>query len=461
MQKARTIEDHRTRYPRRADSAQAGPHNDAEPSDVVNPPNPPNPSTPPTSSPGQQPMQDLFELRTPAFSGIEGGDDMDVDPPVPRSPLVPGDNLPPFLQDDLRRPDSPIAANIDPEILAVAEEMAREYRFDRLIDEGDHRRQYGQGDDAGSGDEELGFGHGNGFDDIDLGLPNDEHQGVDPAAAALPRFQLREDVELDDPEDQPDADGGDDDPDALCAAFREPDLIRNAYIDAFVQKTLYGATHRALKHQLKAARRTISAHPDIAIEHVTKMAQTIGTVERRLGVNTDDLIITFTLCPVCKRRYSPEYIRETDNEHCLNDGCPGILFTVRALASGGRRRVSNLTYPYASPIAWLRHMLIQPGMAELMQTWRTEDDHELAAPVSSQDWMRDLNHNQPLGDITDGWGWRSTAAALHRGRDPITRDIVDESEVHPPIRFVSLPFGISFSLNTDWWDVSPPFGNMH
>ncbi|KAG8740271.1 hypothetical protein FRC10_004526, partial [Ceratobasidium sp. 414] len=279
-----------------------------------------------------------------------------------------------------------MAADVDPELLAAAEELAREYDFDRLFDEEEDRHRYVQGDGARNDGGIFGLGLEEELDGVDFGLPNDGHRGVDPAAAALPRFQLPDDIEPDDPEDQPDAGGADDDPDALCAAFREPDLIRNAYIDTLVQKTLYGATHRALKHQLKTARRTISAHPDITVEQTAKMAQTIGTVERRLGVNTDDIITTFTLCPACKRRYSPEYIRETDNEHCLNEGCEGTLFTIRTLASGGRRRISNLTYPYASPIAWLRHMLSQAGMAELMQTWRTgNDDHEqLTAPVSSQ-----------------------------------------------------------------------------
>ncbi|KAG8698947.1 hypothetical protein FRC11_014055 [Ceratobasidium sp. 423] len=38
-----------------------------------------------------------------------------------------------------------------------------------------------------------------------------------------------------------------------CAAFREHPLIWNAYVDAIVQKVLYGANHCALTHQLKAA----------------------------------------------------------------------------------------------------------------------------------------------------------------------------------------------------------------
>ncbi|KAG8723734.1 hypothetical protein FRC09_002003 [Ceratobasidium sp. 395] len=438
MQKNRTIEDHRTRYPRPAGSAQVDLHGGAGPSDVDFP-NPPNPASP-SLNPDQQLAGDVSEPQSPVFGGIDGEDDMDIDSPVRlQSPLAMDDIPLPALRANARRSESPIDADLDPEVLAAADELEREYRFDQLLNPEDNQRRPDQGDEEEGDGRGLGFGFGNGVnevDDADFGLPDEEHQGAAAAAAAaLPQFRLDNDVEPEDPEEGPDDGDAGEDPDALCAAFQEPDLIRNAYIDVLVQKILYGATHRALKHQLKTARRTISAHHEITPEHIAKMAQTIGTVERRLGVNTDDIITTFTLCPVCKRRYSPGYIRNTDNEHCLNNGCEGILFVVRNLASGGRHRVSNLTYPYASPISWLRHMLRQPGMAELMQTWRTNGDHELAAPVSSHEWMRELDHNKPLGDIMDGWGWRSTMAALHRVRDPNTRNVVDESEVNPPIRF--------------------------
>jgi hypothetical protein len=146
------------------------------------------------------------------------------------------------------------------------------------------------------------------------------------------------------------------------------------------------------------------------------MAQTIGTAGNRLGLSTDSIITTFTLCPACKRRYSPEYIATTDSDICLTEGCEGILFVTRSLASGGRRRVSNLTFPFASPIAWLRHMLSLPGVSELLQNWRNNEnqDYGLSAPISNDDWMRNLDPNKPIGDISEGWGWRSTCAGLER-----------------------------------------------
>ncbi|KAF8702621.1 hypothetical protein RHS03_06349, partial [Rhizoctonia solani] len=375
----------------------------------------------------QQSERDLSYPRSPTPEDNMVRENVNV-PISLLQPYVPEDHQIPALQ-----AGSP-EANVDPNLLAVAEELEHEYRFDQLIgDPGDHFA-----DLEGHIAENL-------FDDIDFGLPDD----YGPAIDALPHFHLPDDLEPEESDNEVEAV---DNPDIFCAAFQEPDLICNAYIDAFVQKTLYGATYRALRHQLKAARQTILAHPDITVDQVAGMAQTIATVERRLGVNANKIITIFTLCPICKRRYSSEYIQGTDNNHCLNDGCNGILFVHRTLASRAYRKVPNLTYPYASPITWLRHMLSLPGMSELMQTWRSQDnDHGIAAPIPSDGWMRGLNRHKGLGNITDGWGWRSTMAGLQRVEDPETGDIIDESKLDPPIRFVSLPYGILFSLNTNWY----------
>lgn len=332
-------------------------------------------------------------------------------------------------------------------------EIEDEYPFDQLLDNlpnEQHNHHYLFGMDEEDDIEAEEDDPDSALYNEDFGLPDD---GNPILQAALPCFQLGPEEELTEqlnslPEE--DLDDGRD-PGAPCAAFQEHELIRNAYIDAFIQKAVYGATYRALTHQLKAARRTIAANPNVDPEDITKMAQTISTAENRLGVNTTSIITTFTLCPVCRRRYSPEYIATTNNESCINENCEGTLFTQRKLASGGQRRVPNMTYPFASPIAWLRHMLSLPGVSELMQNWRDGDsDQGLSAPMTSEDWMRNIDINKPIGDISEGWGWRSTLAGLERHVDPGTGDIVDESVLDPPIRFVSLPFGLSFSLNTDW-----------
>lgn len=44
----------------------------------------------------------------------------------------------------------------------------------------------------------------------------------------------------------------------------------------------------------------------------------------------------------------------------------------------------------------------------------------------------------------------SIAPIHYLQKDPETWDIVDKSTIDPPVCFLSLQFGVSFLLNTDW-----------
>ncbi|QRV91932.1 Transposase family tnp2 [Ceratobasidium sp. AG-Ba] len=396
--------------------------------------------------------------RRPASPELVGIDDLQNSPP--RSPHSPQVQPHPSTPSDVQMSD--MDKIDDPHFFEVDAEMDQAYDFDALlgnghfVDDGDWDHQLAGFLDAEPGMEmEMDDLDDNLYNE-DFGLPEGEGNG-DPELRA-PVFQFEAEQALDEDAQHPPDDQPDEEPPfgAEYQAFREHDLICNAYIDTFIQKVVYGATHRALKHQLQSAQRTIAANPLVPREDVNEMAQTIGTAEVRLGVSTNHIITTFILCPLCKRRYTYEYIRAADDSSCLNEACEGVLFTVRDLASGSKRRVPKLTYPYVSPIAWLKHMLSLPGMSELVQTWRNNEDidWELSEPISSEEWMKNLDPNKPIGDISEGWGWRSTLAGMERRYNPQTGITVDENILDRPIRFVSLPFGLSLTMNTDWFQAT-------
>ncbi|CUA74382.1 UvrD/REP helicase [Rhizoctonia solani] len=419
-QKPETARDHQTRYPRQTPSPERIHSHDASNQDQSNAMgHGQNVPVPPSSRP-----------QSPSGSGGSIG--------LPRENMMP---------DDVADVNQPINGDqdIEEQELDVEAEGFRIHLFDHLFDD--------QPPDEMDGQVDL-----DGLYDADFGLPEGDNQ---PPVNAVHVFQLPDDPE-DEPEHAPDGDpGNQDNPGAHYDAFNEPPLIRNAYIDAFIEKNVFGATHSALRHQLRSARRTISEHPNIRPEDLSKMAQTIGTVERRLGVDTDSLITTFILCPACSRRYSNEYIRQANNNTCINEGCEGVLYTIRRLASGSLRRVPNKTVPFASPIAWIRHLLSLPGMAELLQTWRNEergDYDDLTEPIRADEWRAHLSQNEPLGDISDGCGWRSTEAGLVRLYNQNTARVIDRSTLERPVRFVSLPFGLSLSLNADWFQATKEGG---
>ncbi|QRV94930.1 Transposase family Tnp2 protein [Ceratobasidium sp. AG-Ba] len=450
LQKPRTIDDHRTRYPNQ-ECAQLDTCDSHRPASLGQSPpefldDPPTYFNEPHVAADQHilidddiALGDLAEL---------GGDTLGR--PEHANPLQ-------TVQEHSDLPLSEVELDNGNQPLDAAPELYREYPFDELIY--NSRQEFRLFDHTfawnGFTDNDFEENDGLGTNDIlydeDFGLPDSEsqhpHRDTDQYS-----FQPEEELEAMLHHTSLDSQ----DHEVHCAAFEEPELIRNAYIDVFIQKSLYGATHRAIKHQLRAARRALATHPSIHPENIAKMAQTIGTVEKRLGVNSDSLITIFTLCPTCRRLYTREYIDGADDSRCLNEGCSGILFIVRKLASGAQRRVSTVTYPFASPIAWIRHMLNLPGMAEMIQHWRTEDsDNEgLQPPVPSERWIQAINPSKPIGDMCDAWGWRSTEAGLERYADPRTGNVIDASPLDPPVRFTSLPFGISLSLNTDWFQAT-------
>ncbi|KAG8722882.1 hypothetical protein FRC08_004512 [Ceratobasidium sp. 394] len=103
-------------------------------------------------------------------------------------------------------------------------------------------------------------------------------------------------------------------------------------------------------------------------------------------------------------------------------------------------------------------------MAELMQKWRTgpDDDDGLTEPIRADQWRADLDENAPLGDISTGYAWRERWAGMTRivdeewGDGHLVRDTSDVPDRR--LRFSSLPFGISLSMNTDWFETTKERG---
>jgi hypothetical protein len=285
-------------------------------------------------------------------------------------------------------------------------------------------------------------------DDENFGIPFEEDDDA-PLAHDDHAIDVAPEPEPDDePDDEPNGE-------ALAAeipAFDEPPAIRNIYINTWVQKTLHRATHRSSKHYLRSFDELLSGYPGIALDDISRMACSISTVERRLGLATSDLITTYSLCLNCYRRYSPEYIANAPDAYCQTEECQGELFTEKLLANKARKCTPTLTFPLASIKSWVQRMLSRDGYAELIQTWRKPGDHGPAVPISSQEWLNQVDLDEPLGCITHGWDWRSRSAGLERVHNAHTGLVFDRSMVDPPIRYSSLPFSLSLSMNINWYE---------
>jgi hypothetical protein len=101
----------------------------------------------------------------------------------------------------------------------------------------------------------------------------------------------------------------------------------------------------------------------------------------------------------------------------------------------------------------VQHLLSRPGKYEQLQHWRYPgvDDPGPAAPHETQGYNAFIDPKVPMSDVYDGWGWRTIHAGLERRRGgKWTIQDVDVHELHQ--RFVSLPLGLVWQMNIDWYD---------
>lgn len=109
--------------------------------------------------------------------------------------------------------------------------------------------------------------------------------------------------------------------------------------------------------------------------------------------------------------------------------------------------------PYAPLESYVRRMLLRPGKAEEMDHWRHDSDWESEdphTPILKEEWLADVNPNEVLRDIHDGYAWRSIEGDIRRIFDPQHRVVYDRGISETPVRFVSKRLGLLFTMNVDW-----------
>ncbi|KAJ7027447.1 hypothetical protein C8F04DRAFT_879956, partial [Mycena alexandri] len=236
-------------------------------------------------------------------------------------------------------------------------------------------------------------------------------------------------------------------------AFNDHPAIRHIYIRAFVGAAFEGMTRSAVGSMLEGAQVVFQSAQRAGVDYpgLENFARTLGTVEKRLGVSTDDLITYFFLCDVCWKPHSPVQLASLHSPHCTNPNCAGTLYTTKRLSSGSEKRTPRLTLPFVPPEKALQRMCLQPGKVAQWQEWRGPDDTAgKRAPSTLRGYAAFPDLDKPMIDITDGWGWRAIQAGLERRRNGVweIRD-VDVHELKQ--QFVALPNGIVIQINIDWF----------
>ncbi|KAI0351281.1 hypothetical protein OH77DRAFT_1567406 [Trametes cingulata] len=241
----------------------------------------------------------------------------------------------------------------------------------------------------------------------------------------------------------------------LPPAFQEDPLIRRAYVQSFIAGAFHGATHAMVEHMLKSERSnlaSLSSRLDYAFPGLENMAVTLRTVERRLGVDPDEYITYYFLCPVCWVRHPSCELYDLARSACTEPGCTGILYETKTLTGGKRRRKPTKPFATSSLERNIQRILLRPGKVEELNAWRqgVEDEAGVKAPVGQEDWRGAHDPDFRLCDIYDGWGWNAIQAGLQRRRGGVWGiEDIDVSEVGQ--RFVALPLGLVIMINIDWF----------
>jgi hypothetical protein len=256
-------------------------------------------------------------------------------------------------------------------------------------------------------------------------------------------------------EDSGSEDDNKDEDDDLPAAFQEHPAIRNAYIRAFLLASLKGSTHAAVQIHLEGIavglRAAEAQSPDVSFDGLDRMARTLATAEKRLGISTDKFITYYFICDICWTLHHPSELTQLLDPACNKPGCSGTLYTSKRLSDGTTKRTPTKILPYVPLKKAIQHLLLRPGKYEQLQQWRGDGDKPgRVQPLMARGLDAFPDPSKHMSDVYDGWGWRAIQAGLERRRGGAwTIQDVDVRNLHQ--RFVALPLGLVWQMNLDWY----------
>ncbi|KAG2055668.1 hypothetical protein BDR06DRAFT_989036 [Suillus hirtellus] len=187
------------------------------------------------------------------------------------------------------------------------------------------------------------------------------------------------------PDDQEDR------PSLIPRAFQERPGVCLAYLNTvignvFRKQSIQAATD-ALNNQLNCMllEGVLPEHPR-PVRHLL-------SAKRRLGIDADQWITQYVICPECWKHFTPAQVKELPSPECTVPDCEGVLYDEHTDAKGKRVRTSKKIMLHISLIGSLRRMFMQPGFAKSVRDSR--QDH----PGQNED------EDYVMTDMHDGMLW--------------------------------------------------------
>jgi len=228
-----------------------------------------------------------------------------------------------------------------------------------------------------------------------------------------------------------------DQPDATPRGLREHPGVRIAYLQAVIQNVY---AHASVVQASEILNNTLDALSTMGPLPVNpRPVRTLESAKRRLGIDADQFITQYAICPKCWKHYTPKQILELESPECLVDDCDGVLYGEYQSQKGLRRRKALKINPYTSIIQTLRRFFLRPGFAAMIRDNRdTRNGH-----CDDEEFV--------MRDIHDGACWDScyTNTIREVGNRGSVQDVPKEGDVQENLN--SHRFGLHLTVNTDWY----------
>ncbi|KAG2757569.1 hypothetical protein P692DRAFT_20711205 [Suillus brevipes Sb2] len=228
-------------------------------------------------------------------------------------------------------------------------------------------------------------------------------------------------------------------PSLIPRAFQERPGVRLAYLNTvignvFGKQSIQAATD-ALNNQLNCMllEGVLPEHPH-PVRHLS--------AKRRLGIDADQWITQYAICPECWKHFTPAQVKELPSPECTVPDCEGVLYDEHTDAKGKRVRTSKKIMPHVSLIGSLRRMFMRPGFAKSVRDSR--QDH----PGQNED------EDYVMTDMHDGMLWHEleTNTVREIGELGTVRDRPQDNQP-ATTKLTEHRYGLHLTLNIDWMGI--------
>jgi len=225
-------------------------------------------------------------------------------------------------------------------------------------------------------------------------------------------------------------------PDPVPAGLAEHPGVRMAYLQAVIQNVYAHASVVQATEILNSTLDALSTMGPLPLN--PRPVRTLESAKRRLGIDADQYITKYAICPICWKHYTPKQITELDGPECLVDDCEGILYEEYHNRKGHLKRKPIKLNPYTSVVQTLKRFFMRPGFANMVRDNRT-------SPHGHGD-----DDDFIMRDIYDAACWDSCYTNTRRdvGNHGSIRDVPCEG---PSMKNLNAHrFGLHLTVNTDW-----------